>query len=572
MEKKLRANQKKLQDEIVEAWDKGARCVMPTMATGGGKTLLTAKTAKDICTNGRGIVQAHRSELVGQLSLALAAEGIEHDLTCSKAVQRQIIDNHLDKLGRSFYRPSADWSVESVDTAMRRDAKPGVKWVIQDEGHHVLRSNKWGKSLAKYPDAKWLLPTATAGRADGMGLGSHVDGHVDALVVGPNSALLMAEGFLVTYDILRAQASDLDMDGVAIGANGDFNQVETAKRVKASTRIVGDAVSTYLEHAAGRLCIVFAVDIEHAQTLLKEYLARGVAAELVTGQDLDSARLGALKRFESRQTHVLINVDLFGEGTDVPGVEVVQMCRPTASFPLLCQQVGRMLRLDISPFLMSIWDTLPIAERLYYISVSRKPKALLLDHVGNMLRTYKICGLEYSGPPEGFNGWGLEGKERRGGAGGAIPTRICNGCYQPYERFYDNCPYCGEPAPPPVQRGGPQQIDGSLVWHDANMLAELRNKIAYQDGAPPPTSAHLGDAATHARRNWQLRINAQTELRAAIAWWAGHYPNQTNEENYKRFWFTFGISVPQACTLGASEAKALQSKIELEISKQPTTH
>lgn len=572
MQKKLRANQKKLQDGIVQAWEKGARCAMPTMATGGGKTLLMAKTIKDVCTTGRGVVQAHRSELVGQLSLALASEGIEHDLTCSKSVQRQIIDNHLDKLGRSFFRPTADWSVESVDTATRREAKSGVKWVVQDEGHHCLRSNKWGKSLAKYPDAKWLLPTATPGRADGMGLGSTADGYVDALIAGPNSALLMAEGFLVTYDILRADATDLDMNGVAIGANGDFNQVETARRVKASNRIVGDAVSTYIEHANGRLCIVFAVDIEHAQTLLKEYLARGVPAELVTGEDLDSARLGALKRFESRQTHVLINVDLFGEGTDVPGVEVVQMCRPTASFPLLCQQVGRMLRLDISPFLMSIWDSLPVAERLQQIAISRKPKALLIDHVGNMLRTYKICGLEYSGPPEGFNGWSLEGKARKSNAGGAIPLRICTGCYQTYERFYNSCPYCGTEAPPPAQRGGPQQIDGSLVWHDPQMLDELRRKIAYQDSPPPDSISHLGDNARFARANWQNRINAQHELRAAIAWWAGHYPHLTDDEKHKRFWFTFGITVVQACALGAGEAKELQARIELEISKQPATH
>lgn len=570
MQKKLRANQQKLQDECVQAWEKGARCVMPLMATGGGKTLVTAKTIKDRCSNGRGIVQAHRSELVGQLSLSLAGEGIEHDLTCSKSVQRQIIDNQLDKFGRSFYRPDADWSVESVDTAIRRDAKRGITHVFQDEGHHVLRSNKWGRSLARYPDAKWMLPTATAGRADGMGLGSHTDGYVDALIPGPNSATLMADGFLVTYEILTPTASDLDMTGVSINAEGDFNKKETAKRVKASTRIVGDAVAHYIEHAAGRLCIVFAVDIEHATTLLHAYQARGVAAELVTGEDLDSVRLGALKRFENRKTHVLINVDLFGEGTDVPGVEVVQMCRPTASFPLFCQQVGRMLRLDISPFLMSIWDTLPVAERLQYIAASRKPKALLIDHVGNIHRTFRICDLEYAGPPEGFNGWSLERRGTRASAKSeTIPSRMCLECYQPYERIFDSCPFCGAEAPLPTQRGGPDQVDGSLQWYDPNALQELRNKIAYQDGGPP-SFGFLGDAAGAARANWQHRINAQHELRAAIAWWAGHHAGASDEQNYKRFWFTFGITVPQAAALGASEAKALQAKIEADILKGQT--
>lgn len=565
MTKKLRANQQKLQHDAVEAWNRGARCVMATMGTGGGKTVTMAKTISEKCQADRGIVQAHRSELVGQLSLALAGEGIEHDLTCSKSVQRQIIDNHLYKLGRSFYRPDSDWSVESVDTALRRPAKRGITKVFEDEGHHVLRENKWGRSLALYPGAKWMLFTATAGRADGKGLGSHTDGYVDALIPGPDSATLMAEGFLVTYDILHPTASDLDMTGVQVGANGEYNQTETAKRVKASKKIVGDAVAHYVEHAMGRLCIVFAVDIEHARTLLAAYLARGIPAELVTGEDLDATRLGALQRFEKRQTHVLINVDLFGEGTDVPGVEVVQMCRPTASFPLFCQQIGRMLRLDISPFLMSIWDSLPIAERLYHISVSAKPKALLIDHVGNIHQTFKICGLEYAGPPEGFTAWSLERKGSRASKNSeTIPSRICNGCYSPYERFYDACPFCGTEAPPPAQRGGPQIVDGSLQWYDPAQLAEMRSKIAIQDG-PAPDFAYLGPNAHAARHAWQSRINAQYELRQCIDWWAGQYPNYTNEENYKRFWFMFGISVPQAGALGASEAKTLQGKIEASI-------
>ena len=161
----LRSNQKDLQNRVVDAWERGARGVMPVLATGGGKTITMAKTAKDRC-DGRGVVQAHRSELVGQLSIAWAREGIEHDITASPAVRRQIIDNHLDTLGRSFYRPDADWSVESVTTAVRREPKRGVKYVFSDESHHVLQHNQWGKALAMYPDAKWMMPTATPGRAE----------------------------------------------------------------------------------------------------------------------------------------------------------------------------------------------------------------------------------------------------------------------------------------------------------------------------------------------------------------------------------------------------------------------
>ena len=37
---------------------------------------------------------------------------------------------------------------------------------------------------------------------------------------------------------------------------------------------------------------------------------------------------------------MLVNVDLFGEGFDLPAIEIVIMARPTASFILYTQQFG----------------------------------------------------------------------------------------------------------------------------------------------------------------------------------------------------------------------------------------
>ena len=562
---KLRGYQHDLQEGVVAKWQAGAQCVMMTTATGGGKTATMASTIANKC-HGRGIVQAHRSELVGQLSIALAKEGVMHDLTCNPTVRRQIIDAHLDKLGRSYYSPRADWSVESVDTALRKPAKTGVDYVFQDEGHHVLYANKWGRALQMYPAAKWLLATATAGRADGKGLGAHSDGVVNALHEGPGLGQLMGQGYLVPYDILHPTASDLDLRGVHIGPNGEFNQAEVAQAVKQSNKIVGDAVAHYLEHARDRLCIVFAVDIEHATTLLKAYLAAGVAAELVTGKDLDTVRLSTMKRFERRETLVLINVDLFGEGTDVPGVEVVQMCRPTASFPLFVQQIGRMLRLDISAELMSMWEGLPIAERLNQIATSRKPRALLIDHVGNIFREFNICGLKYSGPPEGFSGWALDGKQKRN-TGGAIPERICLGCYAPFMRFLSHCPNCGHAVPEPDEaaRSDVKHVDGNLQWYNPELLAKMRAEIARVDGSPILPAGLSTEARIGAVKAWHARQKHQHYLRESIAQWAGRNAALGGDDVlYRLFYFKFGTDVLGAMALGASDAEKLKGKIDAD--------
>ena len=566
----LRGYQLRMRQGAREKWDAGAACVMMTTATGGGKSATMASTiANDCMLRGRGIVQAHRAELVGQLSEALAKEGVMHDIVASKPVQRKIIEHHLRKFGRSYYSPRAEWSVESVDTAIKREPRKGIGYVVQDEGHHVLFANKWGRAIQPYPDAKILLATATSGRADGKGLGAHSDGMVNALVEGPGLGQLMAEGYLVTYEILAPTASDLDLQGVDIGPSGEFNKVALSQAVKSSKKIIGDAVGHYREHAWGKLCIVFAVDIEHARDLLTAYCNAGIPAELVTGEDLTGARTDALDRFARRETWVLINVDLFGEGTDVPGVEVVQMCRPTASFPLFCQQVGRMLRLNISDYLQSIWDTLQVYERLYQISISNKPKALLIDHVGNVYREYRICGQTYIGPPEGFTSWadGLDGKRKRN-SDGAIPERICTKCFVSFPRIYSSCPSCDAAVDPPdnVSRGTVEHVDGALEWYSPELLAKMRAAVAWVDGPPRLPESLTGVARAGAIKQWLARQEGQHFLRDAIAYWAGRHSAKGDDSVLHRLFFhRFGIDVLGAMALPAAAAEKLMGKINADI-------
>lgn len=70
-----------------------------------------------------------------------------------------------------------------------------------------------------------------------------------------------------------------------------------------------------------------------------------------------------LRRFKARELTVLVNVDLFGEGFDLPATEVVSMARPTMSYALYVQQFSLALRL-----------------------MDGKTEAIIIDHVGNVRR------------------------------------------------------------------------------------------------------------------------------------------------------------------------------------------
>lgn len=564
----LRGYQIRLKDGIYDAWQRGARNVVGVTATGSGKTVTMANMAREL--GGIGRVQAHRAELVGQLSIALGQEGVRHNIVAAKSTVKAIAAAHMEEFGRIYYDPRANWSVGSVQTIIRRPDPDAhrVQYVFTDEGHHVLADNIWGKGLSLYPNARGLLMTATPTRADGKGLGRHHDGLADAMVLGPGLREQIEQGFLTGYRVAAPTASDLDMSDVHITASGDYNQQEAARAVKRSRKIVGDAVENYQALASGKLAIVFAADIEHGNTLAEAFNLAGVPAAMVTGDTEEADRRAIMRRFKARELRVLVNVDLFGEGVDVPAVEVVIMCRPTASFALYCQCIGRMLRLNISPILMGAWDTFTAAQRLAHIAASAKPFGILIDHVGNVYREFNVGGHKYSGLPEGFEKWTLDRRQRRASSGGdAIPVRMCGECFKPYERCFDACPYCGAAAPEPAVRGGPQQVDGDLRFLDDATLAKLRGAITVIDGSartPQNVAPNVQAAAIRAHHERQA---AQALLRNAMAQWAGWHHADTLATNHKRFYYRFGVDVLSAMALGAGDAAELMGRINTDMEK-----
>lgn len=555
---RLFPHQAEVKNGIYAAWHRGARVVMPVVPTGGGKTVIVADIVKEM--NVPTCVTAHRQELVGQISVALAREGVRHSLIAPKPVIRSIVAGHMAECGRSFYDHVSTVRVAGVDTLVKMDANNdpwfrSVGLMVEDEGHHALVKNKWGKAFLMFPNARGLLPTATPGRADGFGLGSHADGIVDEFVFGPTPRALIEMGYLTDYRVVCPPPS-VDMTGVAVSdTTGDFNQDQVRKAVHRSPRLVGDVVREYLRWARGKLGVTFAVDVESATEIAKAFRDAGVPAEVVSAKTPDDMRRAILRRFRNREILQLVNVDLFGEGFDLPAIEVVSFARPTQSYGLYAQQFGRALRLMVSQILMAAWGTYTDEQRLRFIAESGKAKALIIDHVGN---------IERHGLPDKRREWTLNRRERKARSlnSDAIPLRIClePTCMQPYERIHKCCPYCGY-YPVPAGRSTLIQVDGDLTELDPAVLKEMRKEIAKVDG-PGYAPNGVSDAAR--RSIWETHLErqqAQQQLRHAIGSWAATHGNDDDSTNYRRFYYLFGIDVASAMALNAKGAEALRERI-----------
>ncbi len=525
----LRPYQENLKSQVLASWDTGHKNVMMVLPTGGGKTKLFCSLTIDMAISASDklptAILVHRKELVQQISLTLAEEEIVHNIIAPRPVILGIVGAHRRVLRRQFYDYNAPITVVSVDTLNARILKH-EKWAksirlwITDEAAHLLRNNKWGRAVQYFPNAIGLGVTATPQRLDKRGLGRHADGVFDTMVEGPTSRWLIDNGFLCKYKIAIPQG-DYNKYLRKASEGSDYSK-EAMVEASLKSRIVGDVVLNYEKFAKGKQAILFASDIATGKRMEESFKKAGISAKLLTGNSDDKERLDAMLDYREKKIQVLLNVDLFDEGLDVPGIECVIHARPTMSLSKYLQMIGRGLR--------------PIEGKTHLI---------IIDHVGNVNK---------HGLPDAKRKWTLDRIVKK-----RDPTnfmRTCSNieCNAPYDRTLTECPWCGTQAIIGGGGGGggkvpPQEVDGDLFLIDSDTLRELEEKTNLDD--PALVAARVQKVAgvpagKKAMKTQMERIATQRDLVHAIARWAGRFrATHTDRQLHKKFYLEFGGTISE---------------------------
>lgn len=394
--------------------------VLVQAPTGAGKTALAAYMIGSASSRGRrSWFICHRAELVEQTAITFEKVGIQYGTIAA---------------GFPLY-PMSPVQICSIDTLKNRLGRyqpPDL--IVWDEAHHAAAAG-WKKVKEFFPKAKHVGLSATPERLDGKGLNELFT----AMVKGPAVHWLIEQGFLAQYRAFAPPGPD--MSGVH-SRMGDFVRGENEAAMNKPT-ITGSAIEHYLRHARGKSSVVFCVSIRHSQAVAAEFRAAGIVAVHLDGTMDKGERKRIIAAFRRGEIQVLTNVDLFGEGFDLPTLEVSILLRPTQSLSLYLQQVGRALR--------------PAAG---------KQHALILDHAGNIAR---------HGLPDQEREWSLDGrkKKKRGDAGGDyIPLRQCPKCYATHAPA-PKCPECGHVYA--VVGREPETVDGELI--EVDLEAAKRRRI-----------------------------------------------------------------------------------------------
>lgn len=410
----LRGYQELITEEIRTYMKQGVRRILACAPTGSGKTALTANMLGTSAKKGmpsKFIV--HRRELVKQSAMAFDKAGVYHGIIAAGFPED----------------PRPNVQIASIQTLARRFHKSATpKLVVWDECHHVA-AGTWDKIFQAYPDAFHIGLTATPERLDGKGLNKWFD----VMVKGPSVSWLIEHGYLAPYRLYAP--SDLSLEGVRTRM-GDFDKKQIAEAVD-KPRITGDAVREYRKVSDGKRAVVFCVSVKHSHHVVDEFNAAGIPAVHVDGESSVDQRDRAIALFAEGKIKILSNVDLFGEGFDLPAIETAILLRPTQSLGLYLQQVGRVLR----PY-------------------PGKDEAIILDHVGN----YERHGL-----PDEEREWSLLGRAGRGQQKTTgIGVKVCDQCFAAQLPGRERCQYCGFQFE--KQHREVEQVDGELTEIDPNII------------------------------------------------------------------------------------------------------
>lgn len=362
------------QKECIETIDShGDGAWLCQLATGLGKTVIFSRIPR----YGRMLVLAHREELVRQpvkyfdvpvgIEMADSQMGNE-DVVCASV---QTLSRRLNRFPRDIFHT-----------------------IVIDECHHAAAST-YQKILTHFNPKRILGFTATPNRSDGIGL----ECAFDKIIFERNLKWGIENGYLSNIECKRLNIG-YDLSKVAVWM-GDYapGDLERVVNVDSCNHAIAEAVKNIAEFP----CLIFAVDVAHAEALAK-YIPGAVALSAKSKN-----RSEVINAYKQGDIPVLINCALFTEGTDLPNTRTVIIARPTKSNALYTQMVGRGTRLHDGKGKCLLIDcvgisNMPIctAPSLLGLDLDAVPLAYQKDIEGDLLADIPAVIEQKSDTPESW--------------------------------------------------------------------------------------------------------------------------------------------------------------------------
>ena len=289
--------------DIINKLNPGAYLVV--LATGLGKTCIFSHIER----RGRVLILSHRDELVRQP---------QQYYDCSFGVEKaEIVSNGEDVVSAC---------VPSMINRLDKFSPNEFDIIVTDEAHHAVAPT-YRKIYDYFTSRLHLGFTATPNRADKNYLGDVYQ----AIIFDHDLKWGIDNGYLCD---IECQKVDVGYDIRKISQYmGDFAVKELEDAV-CKAKCNEAVAEVYNKYAIGPT-LIFATGVKHAESIA----ACIPEAEVITAATPNRAEL--LQRFRDGKLKCIVNCMVLTEGTDLPNVETIIICRPTQNVSLYTQMVGR---------------------------------------------------------------------------------------------------------------------------------------------------------------------------------------------------------------------------------------
>lgn len=208
-------------------------------------------------------------------------------------------------------------------------------YIIIDEVHHAVANSY--KNIIDYFSPKFLLGlTATPDRMDNRDVYKLCDYNIAFecnFKVAINNKWLTPFEYHAIYD-------DLDYTSIP-WRNGKYVTKALEKKYLVDKR-AKQIIEKY-NTLAGEHTIVFCCSIKHCDYIAQKFNDNGISTKAIHSKTKD--RKDIINRFKNNDVNVLCVVDIFNEGIDIPLIDTIILLRPTQSYTIFIQQLGRGLRI-----------------------------------------------------------------------------------------------------------------------------------------------------------------------------------------------------------------------------------
>lgn len=323
-------------------------------ATGTGKTFLSAFDVKQFSPK-RVLFLAHREVIISDAKDTFLRVH-PNALTCMYSGKNKDLDgDFVFAMVQSLYSNN---TYKSIDQNY-------FDYIIADEAHRSFSESY--KSILMYFKPKFLLGmTATPERTDGGNIFDLFNNNI-ALEMRLRDSL--KEDLVSPFHYFGISDATTDLKDIDLS---EIDKVAKILSIKDRVDLIIEKMEYYGYSGSKRKCLAFCVNNAHSKYMSYEFNAFGYASVSLSGESSDDERKETIRRLEddSDKLEFVFTVDIFNEGVDIPGVNLVLMLRPTQSPIIFTQQLGRGLRKQPDKEFLTVLDFIGNHNKSFLIPIA----------------------------------------------------------------------------------------------------------------------------------------------------------------------------------------------------------